>query len=530
LPTNTGIVFPDTEVEPWVDVNPQDPRNIVGSWQQDRWDNGGSRGLVAGVSRDGGATWRSVVIPGTSVCSGGVFPRASDPWLSFSPDGTLFHIGLSFDNFTPFPEGFGPNALLVSQSTTGGTTWGEPTIIKLDVDPRFLNDKESMTADRTDEHLAYAVWDRLEVCSDLVFLNVPNCPDFVFKGPTWLSRTANGGATWERARIIFDPGADNQTIGNQIVVTQRGTLVDVFNGINNNPIGELQVGFNVAVMLSTDKGRTWGAPIRVAELASRAEFLDTFGVRDPDTGFPLRTGDIIPEIAADPKSERLYAAWQDSRFSGGQHDSVALSISEDGGRTWTAPVRADRTPQRPDQLGASFLPIPRVAGDGTLGIIYYDFRNHVPGGAQLATDVWLVQYRVGRRGALQFLGETRLTPASFDMRRAPVARGYFPGDYVGLGASERTFTPFFTSTATGSADRQDVFAASVRVRSPFFGENGDEVVAPADVASASGSTGVAAAAGQVRGSPDAASGRAVERAASREGIAPGLKGPFIMSR
>src|SRR5262245_66002512 len=58
-----GVNFPNSTVEPWVDVNPTNPLNIVATWQQDRWSNGGSRGLVAGVSVDGGGSWTSVGIP-----------------------------------------------------------------------------------------------------------------------------------------------------------------------------------------------------------------------------------------------------------------------------------------------------------------------------------------------------------------------------------------------------------------------------------------------------------------------------------
>src|ERR671930_36051 len=86
----TGTNFANTEVEPWVDVNPTNPDNIVATWQQDRWSDGGSRGLVAGVSKDGGQSWSEVVIPGISQCSGGTLPRATVPWFSFATDGP-FH-------------------------------------------------------------------------------------------------------------------------------------------------------------------------------------------------------------------------------------------------------------------------------------------------------------------------------------------------------------------------------------------------------------------------------------------------------
>jgi hypothetical protein len=46
-----------------------------------------------------------------------------------------------------------------------------------------------------------------------------------------------------------------------------------------------------------------------------------------------------------------------------------------------------------------------------------------------------------------------VTDAAFDSRRAPVARGFFLGDYVGLGQSGSAFFPFFTvTTATDPAN------------------------------------------------------------------------------
>ena len=45
----------------------------------------------------------------------------------------------------------------------------------------------------------------------------------------------------------------------------------------------------------------------------------------------VRTGDIIPDVAVDPASGRLYAVWQDARFGDGAFDSIAFSQSLDGG-------------------------------------------------------------------------------------------------------------------------------------------------------------------------------------------------------
>src|ERR1051325_8301329 len=52
-----SVLYPNAEEEPWVDVNPTNPQNLIAVWQQDRWSDGGARGLVTAVSHDGGLTW-----------------------------------------------------------------------------------------------------------------------------------------------------------------------------------------------------------------------------------------------------------------------------------------------------------------------------------------------------------------------------------------------------------------------------------------------------------------------------------------
>jgi hypothetical protein len=229
VPGQPGTVSLHSEVEPWIAVDPQNSLHLVGGWQQDRWSNGGARGLIAGVSFDGGFTWTSVVIPKITLCSGGNtanegdFKRATDPWVTFAPNGHLYFFSLSLDIEAPEdrPGGFGKNAMLVSKSTNGGLIWGDPITVIRDEDPKFLNDKNSITADPFNANFVYAVWDRLHLpVGQLIH------PEHVlgFKGPAMFSRTTNGGASWEPARIIYNPGGNNQTLGNQLVVLPDGTL------------------------------------------------------------------------------------------------------------------------------------------------------------------------------------------------------------------------------------------------------------------------------------------------------------------
>src|SRR5215470_4425607 len=51
VPLVGGTLYPEAEVEPSVSADPAHPARLVGVWQQDRFSNGGARGLVAGYSR-----------------------------------------------------------------------------------------------------------------------------------------------------------------------------------------------------------------------------------------------------------------------------------------------------------------------------------------------------------------------------------------------------------------------------------------------------------------------------------------------
>src|SRR5881392_4491059 len=100
------INYVNSELEPWVAVNPTNPMNIIGVYQQDRYTRGGARGLAAAVTHNGGMTWSSTyphfsTCAGGTVANGGDFQRASDPWVTFSPNGHAYFITLSLTFLGP---------------------------------------------------------------------------------------------------------------------------------------------------------------------------------------------------------------------------------------------------------------------------------------------------------------------------------------------------------------------------------------------------------------------------------------------
>src|SRR5262249_51181287 len=157
-----GTNFLNAPVEPQVSVNPAHTSNIVGVFQQDRWSNGGARGLVAGFSFDGGATWGETTLP-FSICPPHALPDpftwapldpASDPPRSTGPEGTAYSVGLLATNTWVAGAGNNDTAVAAVTSTDGGKTWGNARLVKSDqgTSPffeftQFFNDKESVTAD-----------------------------------------------------------------------------------------------------------------------------------------------------------------------------------------------------------------------------------------------------------------------------------------------------------------------------------------------------------------------------------------------
>lgn len=428
----SGVNFLNAEVEPFLAIDPLDARHLVGVWQQDRWSNGGSNGLGSGASFDGGKTWTTGFAHFTS-CSGGTaanrasFERASDPWITFGADATPHQIGFGFDNRDARA------AMMAVRSADGGLTWTEPLFLFEETSADTAIDKESITADPTDRNFVYAVWDRL------TGVLTPSAPTGT--GPAWFTRTSDGGQSWEPARPIFDPGANAQTIGNVIVVLPNGHLIDLLTIITQ--LNQASSPATVAVLRSTDKGQTWSAPITVAD-----QFA--LGVRDPKNGVGVRTGDLVPAIAVDPRSGALYIAWEDSRFTGGARDGIALSTSTDEGASWSQPVRVNGVPET-----QAFTPSVAVAG-GKVGVTYTDLRNDNPkDAAQLLATVWLA---VSSDGGATFQESAAGGP--FDIRNAPrTADGYFVGDYQGLVAAGAAFLPFFALTNDGdTSNRSDIFA------------------------------------------------------------------------
>jgi hypothetical protein len=429
-----GTVYVNAEVEPMLARATGNGDHLVAVWQQDRWSNGGSRAMVSATTTDGGRSWTRVLhamsrCGGATAGSVGDYERASDPWVDIGSDGTVhvMALAISGESFT----GSSVSAMLASRSTDGGRSFSAPQVLVRDAGADLFNDKNTLTVDVLDARRVYAVWDRLEASGD---------------GPTLLARSTDAGLSWEPVREIYRPVPTQnsaQTIGNRIVVLPggpaRGVLVNVFTEIQVNGAAVLN---RVRVIRSTDQGNTWSAPVTVAEHRG-------LGTRDAATGTVIRDGSIIPAVAAAPDGT-LWLAWQDSRFSGGQHDGIALSRSTDGGLSWSSPVAANGNPAVP-----AFTPTLQVRDDGLLAVMYLDLRPNTAATNTLLAAAWLATTRDGTTFAETVVWNP------FDMTAAPNARGLFLGDYHGLVSVGNEFVPLLALPSSDTNNRTDTYLLRV---------------------------------------------------------------------
>ena len=486
-----GVNFPDTELEPWVAVNPANRRNLIGSYQQDRWLDGGAKGLVASYSFNSGQSWKTVPLPFSECAApfyrGNVlhYERASDPWDSIGKDGIAYAVSLSFSNN-------GDNAVGAARSTDGGRTWTNQQAIIADsgADPSLpFNDKESVTADPSLPGTAYAVWDRsffapcaagpraqagsqrpqtriskerpagtagLNRAGTSAAASVAAAVCLV--EPTYFSKTTDGGIHWSPPRVIVPTAPDEATISNQIVVNhQTGALYDFFTFFDS------QGGISVELVISSDGGLTWSDRQVVSS-------EDVVGVSDPRNPFIFVRSGIIVSPAIDPRNGQLYVTWEAS-FNGSRNDQAVISTSPSGlFGTWSPPSLISP----PGDPGA-FVPSIDVNQLGQVGATFYDIRNLKPStpASILPTDTW---FRRTDGPGVSFGHEEHL--GRYNILMAPVAGGFFVGDYEGLVAQQdNSFLAFFSQSdcadvscpASGSGigaqihapDPQDIFATTI---------------------------------------------------------------------
>jgi hypothetical protein len=412
--------------EPSLAVDPGNPRLLVATWQHLGSPVG--PGNVVAVSHDGGGNWARTILPGQTACSGGSYASATDPWVSIGPDHIVYVSSLMT---RPTGGGLTVHDMVVSISRDEGVTWQKPTVVETQPAPPTVLDKEAIMADPRRPGAAYLVWVEYGVSA-----GTDPSVDQVF-----FSRTLDGGKSWSAPAPIYSGGDEAQQ--NQLLMTADGTLVDVFVEGASLPGGAhpAAIPVTIRVIRSRDQGQTWSAPI------DAARFIYT-NATDPGTGAQLRF--FGQDITAAAAGNAIYVGWFVNYP--GRESSIWIARSEDRGLHWSPAHAVVR--EKPE----AFLPTLGVAGDATVGMLWFDFRKFTKGSGTLDTDTWFSSST--DRGSHW---TTRHVSGPFDLRSAPNARfGPFIGDYMGLvGLPDGFAAAFVQSKPLARNGPTDVFFVKV---------------------------------------------------------------------
>ena len=315
-------------------VNPADSRNLVTSANEYR-----ANAHVAYYSRDRGASWTNVILPGWTRDTGGAglfghLDSCGDPVLAFSPDGRrLYYAGLVC-NFDKFPRQI--SGVAVAVSLDGGAHWDAPVMVSSAASGDFFQDKEWIGVGN--DGTVYLTWTR--------FYQGPRGLGYL-RSPIVMASSKTGGKSWSSVKQVSDD-AHPYNQGSQVAVAPDGALYVAYEGATPGS-GYAQDALVVA--RSVDGGKNFVN----TEVARVFDDIDCYPLQRPGAqnrqtlSFQQFRINSFPSMAIDPSNGTIAIVWADnegagscgtnaSAFAGLTSNQVKLVTSANG-TLWSAPTR-----------------------------------------------------------------------------------------------------------------------------------------------------------------------------------------------
>ncbi len=295
-------------------------------------------------SNDGGATWCCTAtdpshlgteIPGVERLTGGIYDAGGDPSVAFNSQGVVFYAGLGFDRAAP------PNTVAVNRGTfdgSGALSWSQPTFINPTTSRSTLNDKEWIAVD---SHAGSPFQDRVYVSWTRFIFNPIN--GRYVQSPIAFAYSADDGATFSTPQLISGNVLYGQ--GSHVMVGADGTVYVLWDA--STRLASLD---SIWVVASHDGGVTWSKPVAISTLADiQPPFHTVFRDNSYPAGAVASDGTLVAAWATEVSNAATsfggdpncaYFIVGSAATYANCHSTIVVSMSSDGGMTWTAPALA----------------------------------------------------------------------------------------------------------------------------------------------------------------------------------------------
>lgn len=272
---------------------------IVAAIQSGRFTDGGASNVGWATSSNGGGSWTSGFLPGTTVFAtpAGPYNRVSDPAVAYDAAHSTWMIA-TLAITTSGSTVLGA-AVIVNQSTNGGTTWSNPVVVHAASGAENL-DKEWIVCDDTATSPfyghCYVEWD-----------------DNGSGNRIHMSTSTDGGTTWGSQQNT----ANNATgIGGQPLVQPGGTVIVPIDNANET---------SLLAFTSTNGGSSWSSTVTVTT------------IRAHTVAGSLRSGPL-PTAEIDGAG-KVFVVWEDCRFETRCRANDLVMSTSSNGTSWSAVTR-----------------------------------------------------------------------------------------------------------------------------------------------------------------------------------------------
>jgi len=366
-------IIGDKGNEPSIAVSPLNSNNIVIGWRRFEPSSGSNKQGGYGYSFDGGHSWSNGVLPSEAS------QQRTDPVIDTDVLGNFYYQSMGHGSV---------NQSSLFKSMDGGVTWSDPV-------DQFLGDKNWLAIDKSGGSSTgniYSTWR----FSDHAHPD----PSYV---PKYFIRSVDGGVSYQEpdtALPVKNFGFGRIAIGSNGDVYLSGVKEDV---LSVNSISIIRKGYyflksdnakdpNVSPSFTAQKMDMGGNPVLL------------YTSKGPN---PLGAdGDI--QIVTDQSSGALggniymFANTQPYDWQVGEDPlDVNFIRSEDGGATWSTPVRIND--DMPASQSYQLFPMLGVASNSRIDAVWYDTRNGEGSISQL-------YYSYSWDGGLSWSENTPVTP------------------------------------------------------------------------------------------------------------------------